>query len=208
MKETAALLLLDLQNDFCAGGPLAVPDADAIIPLANQLQKHFELVVAANDWHPHDHISFAANHPGYEVGDVLELDNTHQILWKTHGVQHTQGAAFHPGLETLQIKKVFFKGCERDIDSYSAFYDAANLRCTGLGDYLARHGIREVYILGVATEYCVKYSCFDALRLGFKVYVIQDACRGVREDDVKVALRAMKKEGGQIVRSRSIFMLQ
>ena len=204
MKKKAALILLDLQNDFCTGGPLEIPDADAVIPLANQLQKHFELVVAANDWHPQNHISFAANHPGYEVGDVLELDGIHQILWETHGVQNTKGAEFHPGLDTMQIKKVFFKGYERDIDSYSAFYDTANLRSTGLGDYLARQGMHEIYILGVATEYCVKYSCFDALRLGFKVSVIKDACRGVREDDVEAALKEMKEAGVKIVRSQSI----
>ena len=201
-----ALILVDLQNDFCQGGNLAVPEGDAVVPLANQLQAHFDVVVATKDWHPKDHASFASNHPGYNIGDVVMLKDISQILWPDHCVQETRGAEFHPQLDISHIQKIFFKGSDKTIDSYSAFFDNAHLRATGLADYLRAQGVNEVYIIGLATDYCVKYSCLDAVQLGFDVYVIQDACRGVelKPGDVANALRDMQDARVKMVNTKEI----
>ncbi|MCL5269849.1 MAG: bifunctional nicotinamidase/pyrazinamidase [bacterium] len=174
-----ALNITDLQNDFMPGGALAVPEGDRVIAPANRLIQHFEFVVATQDWHPHDHGSFAANHPGCEVGSVIELGGLPQILWPVHCVQDTFGADFHPNLETARIRRIFHKGVDPHIDSYSGFYDNGHRRSTGLGEYLRDHDVDELFILGLATDYCVKYSVLDALHMGFRVAVIEDACRGI-----------------------------
>src|SRR5688572_15626086 len=155
----AALVLVDLQNDFCPGGALAVADGDRVVPLANALarSKKFDLVVATQDWHPPDHASFAANHPGREVGDHIDLEGLPQILWPAHCVQGTWGAGLHPALDATRIDKVFQKGIDPALDSYSGFFDNGHRRSTGLGDYLKAAGITDVYILGLATDYCVKF---------------------------------------------------
>ena len=196
-----ALIMVDLQNDFCFGGSLAVPDADAIIPLANQLQKKFDLIIATKDWHPSDHTSFASNHSGKKAGEIITIDNTLQVLWPDHCVQNTRGFEFHPALDTSQIKKIFYKGTDRTIDSYSAFFDNAHLRATGLADYLHEQHVNTLYIMGLATDYCVRYSCLDALQLGFDVFFIQDACRGVglEEGDVARAINEIEIMGGRLV---------
>lgn len=206
MSKTSALIMVDLQNDFCQGGSLAVPDANTIIPLANQLQAHFDLVIATKDWHLPDHISFAANHPDYKVGDVIEVNNLEQILWPIHCVQGAPGAELHPQLETARIQKQFLKGTDKFIDSYSAFFDNAHLRTTGLVDYLLQKKITHLYILGLATDYCVKYSCLDAIHAGFKVHIIEDACRGVelQPGDVQRAMEQMREEGVKIIQSDAI----
>ena len=203
---SVALILVDLQNDFLPGGALAVPDGDAVIPIANEVQRAFDLIVATQDWHPRDHGSFAANHPGKKVGDVVDLNGLSQILWPMHCVQNTRGAEFSPGLRTDRITKVFRKGTDPGIDSYSTFFDNAHRRSTGLDDYLRGHGVREVAILGLATDYCVKFSVLDARELGFDVRVIEDGCRGVnlKPSDSADAIEEMRRAGAAIVTSRTM----
>lgn len=179
MKTKSALILVDLQNDFCFGGHLAVPQGDDVIPIANKLMDIFDVVVATKDWHPHDHVSFASNHVEKRVGEIVNVHGIEQVLWPDHCVQNTKGAEFHPGLNTAKIQKIFYKGTDAFVDSYSAFYDNEHLRSTGLGEYLKAKNITDVYIMGLATDYCVKYSCMDALALHFNVYMIRNACRGV-----------------------------
>lgn len=207
MENKKALMMVDLQNDFCRGGSLEVPDANTIIPLANQLQKYFELVIATKDWHPQDHTSFAANHPGKIVNDVLLINGIEQILWPIHCVQETRGAEFNPELETSRINKIFFKGTDKNIDNYSTFFDNAHLRKTGLEDYLHEQHVNDIYIMGLATDYCVKYSCRDAVKLGFNTYIIEDACRGVElhEGDIVKSLEEMQAEGVKVIRTMDIF---
>lgn len=201
-----ALLLVDLQNDFCHGGRLAVPDGDAVMAVANQLLAKFDLVVATQDWHPKDHASFVTNHPGTQPGDVLMIKNIPQIIWPEHCVQDSPGAEFHPDLDTRNIHKVVFKGVNSEIDSYSAFFDNAHLRHTGLDDYLREHQVTEVYVMGLATDYCVKYSCLDAANLGYQVFVIEDGCRGVelQPGDCAAAFKEMQRAGAQIIKSVDI----
>lgn len=201
-----ALILIDLQNDFMPGGSLAVPQGDEIIELANSLQSLFDVVIATQDWHPEDHGSFAAHHPGHKPGDSVGLKGISQILWPTHCVQESKGAEFAPGLEISRITKIFHKGTDPTIDSYSAFFDNAHLRSTGLAHYLKDQGVEEVYLMGVATDYCVKYTALDACHLGFKVYVIEDACRGInlKSGDIEKAFAEMQKAGAVILQSREI----
>ncbi len=206
MNNKKALILVDLQNDFCPGGNLAVTFGDEVIPLANQLQTQFDLVIATQDWHPADHASFASNHPGHQVGEVINLNGISQILWPDHCVQQTPGAAFHPQLHTEKIKKIFYKGTDKSVDSYSAFFDNAHLRATGLNEYLREHDITDIYIMGLATDYCVKYSALDAAQLGFNAYLIVDACRGVelKPGDVEAAIQEMEKAGIKIIHANAV----
>jgi nicotinamidase/pyrazinamidase len=200
-----SLIMIDLQNDFCQGGSLAVPEGDKVIPLANQLQNYFDLVVATQDWHPLDHGSFAINHPGHNQGEVIIINGIEQILWSQHCVQHSKGAEFHANLQTQKINKIFYKGIDKNIDSYSAFYDNKHLRSTGLGEYLQSKQIQDVYIMGLATEYCVKYSALDARQLGFNAYVIIDACRGIelKPGDIQQSIDEMQAAGVKIIYSKN-----
>ena len=206
MNANRALILIDLQNDFVPGGALAVREGDAVIPVANRVQQAFDLIVASRDWHPRDHGSFAANHPGKKVGDVIDLHGLPQILWPVHCVQNTSGADFVPGLDTSRIDRVFLKGTDREIDSYSAFFDNGHRKSTGMGEYLRERGVRDVYICGLATDYCVKFTALDARQLGFNVHLIEDACRGVNlsPDDSANAIGEIRRAGGQIIRSESL----
>lgn len=201
-----ALIIVDLQNDFLPGGALPVPRGDEVVPLANTLQNHFELVLATQDWHPANHGSFAANHPGKKPGDRVELDGIEQILWPAHCVQDTSGAEFAPSFDTKRIARVFQKGTDPRIDSYSTFFDNAHRKATGLGDYLKERSIKDVYLLGLALDYCVKYSALDARQLGFETHVIVDACRGIALEpgDLDRALDEMKKVGATLVQSREL----
>jgi nicotinamidase/pyrazinamidase len=178
-KNKSALILVDLQNDFCVGGHLSVPNGDDVIPIANKLMNIFDLVVATKDWHPSDHVSFASNHKDKKIGDVVNVHGIKQVLWPDHCIQNTIGSELHPKLITEKIQKIFYKGTDSFVDSYSAFYDNEHLRSTGLGEYLKEKGVTDVYIMGLATDYCVKYSCMDAISLHFNVYIIKNACRGV-----------------------------
>jgi nicotinamidase/pyrazinamidase len=201
VQSNSALILVDLQNDFCLGGNLAVPDGDAVIPVANQMQSSFDLVVATQDWHPPTHMSFASNHANKKIGDIIEVHGVKQVLWPDHCVQHSSGAKFHPALNTQAIKKIFHKGSDQLVDSYSAFFDNEHLRSTGLADYLREHHVSTVYIMGLATDYCVKYSCLDAIQQGFEVYIITEGCRGVelQSGDVENALKEMQAAGAKLI---------
>jgi nicotinamidase/pyrazinamidase len=201
-----ALIIVDLQNDFLPGGTLPVPHGDEVIPLANQLQPRFDLVVATKDWHPPDHGSFAANHAGKKPGDRIILDGIEQILWPVHCVQNTHGAEFAPSFDTSRIAHVFHKGTERNIDSYSTFFDNAHRRHTGLAHYLKERSIKDIYLLGLALDYCVKYSALDARQLGLNTHVILDGCRGIELEwgDIDQALKEMKRVGAIILKSTDL----
>ncbi|NCB38251.1 MAG: bifunctional nicotinamidase/pyrazinamidase [Erysipelotrichia bacterium] len=201
-----ALVLVDLQNDFMPGGALAVVDGDAVIPLANWLAAKFPIVVATQDWHPHDHQSFAVNNPGKMVGDVIDLNGCQQTLWPAHCVQEKHGADFHPDLKRELIQMVFKKGINPEVDSYSGFFDNNRKYPTGLETWLREKGVTDVYILGLATDYCVKHTAIDAASLGFNTYLIEDACRGVdlNAGDSARSISAMKDAGVKAISSREL----
>lgn len=192
-----ALILVDLQNDFCPGGALPVPEGDAVIPVANSLQSRFDLVVATQDWHPANHASFAANHPGRQPGEIIDLDGLPQVLWPVHCVQGTWGAELHPALDQTRIARVFRKGIDPRIDSYSGFFDNGRRYATGLAEYLRDRGVNKVFVCGLATDYCVKFTALDAIDVGFATYVVLDACRGVgvRPGDIQRAVSEMQARG-------------
>src|ERR1041384_4822528 len=177
-----ALILVDLQNDFCPGGPLAVERGDETIEVANRLLPYFSTVVATQDWHPANHRSFATQHPGKLPGDRIELEGLSQVLWPPHCVQYTPGAELHAGLARGKITEVFHKGTDRAIDSYSGFFDNGHRKATGLAEWLRERWITRVYVMGLATDYCVKATTLDARKLGFDTWVIEDGCRAVELD--------------------------
>jgi nicotinamidase/pyrazinamidase len=201
-----ALILVDLQNDFLPDGALAVPQGDEVIPLADELQQRFDLVVATKDWHPPDHGSFATNHKGKKPGDRIILDGLEQILWPVHCVQNTEGAEFAAAFDTSRIAHIFHKGTERMIDSYSTFFDNAHRRHTGLAHYLEKRGIQDIYLMGLALDYCVKYSALDARQLGLNTHVILDGCRGIELEpgDGARALDEMERAGAILLKSGDI----
>lgn len=182
------------------GGALAVPHGDDVVAIANDAMDDFELVVASRDWHPRDHLSFASQHPGKKPGDVIDLDGVEQTLWPDHCVQDTHGAELHLLLRTQRIRHTVFKGTDRRIDSYSAFFDNARKRSTGLEVYLREQGVDEVHIMGLATDYCVKFTALDAVDLGFRTYVHPEGCRGIdlEPGDVEAAWRTMGRAGATI----------
>ena len=198
-----ALIIVDLQNDFLPGGALPVPHGDEVIPIANETQSYFDLVLATQDWHPPDHGSFAADHPGKKPGDRVMLDGIEQILWPVHCVQNTHGAEFASSFDTSRIAHVFHKGTERNIDSYSTFFDNAHRRHTGLAHYLEKGSVKDIYLMGLALDYCVKYSALDARHLGLTTYVILDGCRGIELEpgDIARALDEMKRAGAILLES-------
>src|SRR5574340_632774 len=174
-----ALLLVDVQNDFMPFGALPVADGDAVVAVANALMPRFSLVVATQDWHPTDHASFASNHPGKATGDAIELGGIEQVLWPDHCVQRSPGASFHSALDVGGIDHVVRKGTDPEIDSYSGFFDNGHLKDTGLAAFLEQRAVDSLVVLGLATDYCVKYTVLDAIGLGFGVTVIRDVCRAV-----------------------------
>lgn len=197
------LLIVDVQNDFLPGGVLAIKEGNAILPIINEIiQYPFDLIVATKDWHPPDHGSFANNHAGKQPGDHINLGGLDQILWPSHCVQGTWGSEFASGWDSSLVDKIIYKGTNPLIDSYSTFYDNGHRQSTGLEYYLREKGIKDVFIAGLATDYCVKYSTLDALQLGFHPYIIVDACRGVNLNlnDVEKALTVMQ-EGGAVLLS-------
>jgi nicotinamidase/pyrazinamidase len=201
-----ALILVDLQNDFCPGGALAVPGGDEVIGVVNRLLDRFELVVATQDWHPADHGSFAAMYAGKNPGDVVELDGLEQVLWPVHCVEDTPGAALHAALNTGVVQRTFRKGTDPRVDSYSGFFDNGHRRATGLGDYLKERAAGDVYVCGLATDYCVKFTALDAVRLEFRTHLIEDACRGVdlRPGDVRRAVEQMRTGGVDVLTSADL----
>jgi nicotinamidase/pyrazinamidase len=198
-----ALVLVDIQNDFCPGGALAVRDGDAVVAVANMLIPRFSLVVATQDWHPAGHGSFASSHPGTAPGDVIDLGGVPQVLWPDHCVQGTAGASFHSALDVAGFDHVVRKGTDVGIDSYSAFYDNGHLKDTGLAAFLEQRCAEELVIMGLATDYCVKFSVLDALGLGFGVTVISDGCRAVElaEGDGERAFAEMRSAGARVLAS-------
>lgn len=207
-RTMKALILVDLQNDFCALGALEVKEGNAVVPIANRLMdaKLFDLVIATQDWHPANHKSFAANHLFRKPGQVIDLNGLPQVLWTIHCVQDSFGAEFVDELNTDLIDTIFQKGTDVEIDSYSGFFDNGKLKSTGLGAFLKEKEVAEVYVLGLATDYCVKFTALDANDLGFKTYLIADACRGVdlKEGDVDKALEEMEKQGVTMVSSTNL----
>ncbi|GGZ31615.1 bifunctional pyrazinamidase/nicotinamidase [Echinicola pacifica] len=201
-----ALIIVDVQNDFLPGGALAVPEGDKVIPVINELQEKFDFIVATQDWHPADHSSFASQHPGKSPGDIVVVEGEDQILWPDHCVQGSFGAEFHQDLKQSNWRKVFQKGQNKLVDSYSGFHDNARKADTGLADYLLAQEVSEVYIVGLATDYCVKFTVLDALKEGFDTYVIEDASKAVNinPNDFTLALKDMSKSGAEIIRSRDI----
>ncbi len=193
-----ALVLVDLQYDFLPGGALAVPHGDETIPVAQRVMPEFELVVATQDWHPRGHKSFAANNPGAQVGELRELNGLPLVMWPAHCVQGTHGAELHDDLDG--ITQVFQKGTNPDIDSYSGFFDNGHKKATGLEGWLREHGVTELTVLGLATDYCVKFTVLDARQLGFAVTVIAEGCRAVdlKPGDGARALDEMRAAGAVI----------
>lgn len=200
-SSRSALILVDLQNDFLPGGALAVRDGDAVLPVANRWLQKCDLAVATQDWHPPNHLSFAANHPGKKIGDEVEIEGHRQKLWPAHCLADTPGAALADALDMDRITHVVKKGTDPQVDSYSAFFDNSRLRGTGLEEYLREQGVETVYLLGLATDYCVKATALDAVKLGFHVKLIEEGCRGVNlvAGDVARALADMREAGVEMI---------
>lgn len=180
--ERDVLLVVDIQNDFCPGGSLAVPRGDEIVPLVNDLAGKFAHVVLTQDWHPRGHLSFASSHPGKQPFQTIEVAYGTQVLWPDHCVQGTAGAAFRDELRVPHAELVLRKGYHREIDSYSAFYENDRKTATGLAGYLRERGFTRVFLAGLAFDFCVRYSAEDACREGFETVVIEDACRSIDVD--------------------------
>ncbi len=200
MNQKDALLVTDVQNDFCPGGALPVKAGDEVIPAINQLMKHFAVVIATQDWHPREHKSFASMHPGKKVYDVIELRGSEQVLWPEHCVHGTRGAELHKGLDTGKVRAIFRKGMNPEIDSYSVFKDNSRESITGLDGYLKALGIERIHLTGLATDYCVYYTAMDGLENGYEVTVILDATRGidVPPGSMKKKLSEFQSRGGKI----------
>ena len=177
--DDSALLVVDVQNDFCPGGALAVSDGDAVVPVINRLARRFAHVVLTQDWHPPGHLSFASQHPGRQPFESVDLDYGPQTLWPDHCIQGSRGAEFHPGLETGRAELVLRKGFRTEIDSYSAFVENDRTTSTGLAGYLRERGLRRIFLAGLATDYCVAWSALGAVSAGFEAILIEDACRAI-----------------------------
>jgi len=196
-----ALILVDIQNDFVPGGALAVPNGDEVVPVANRLMPNYNLIIATQDWHPANHQSFVSQHPGNKIGDVIDLEGLKQVLWPDHCIQETHGAELVDGLNQKLINKVFHKGTDPNIDSYSGFFDNEHRKSTGLGDFLKQQHVDEVYIMGLATDYCVKFTVLDSIKLGFKTCVVLEGCRGIdmNPGDCEKAINEMKQAGAILI---------
>jgi nicotinamidase/pyrazinamidase len=194
-----AFIIVDIQNDFVPGGALAVPGGDEIIPIVNELQKSFSLVVATQDWHPAHHKSFASSHAGKKVFEKISLHGLDQVLWPDHCVQGTTGAEFHKDLNLTRIEAIFRKGMDPDIDSYSGFYDNGYRKSTGLAGYLRERKVRKVYIAGLASDYCVFYTAKDSIKENFETYIIEDASRPIDLNGFEKAKGEILASGGQVI---------
>lgn len=199
-----ALITVDVQNDFLPGGNLAVPNGDEIISIINNLQKKFDLVVATQDWHPADHLSFASNHENQKPFNLIDLFGIQQVLWPDHCIQGTDGASFASGLKMEKVATIFRKGMDPNADSYSGFFDNGKKTDTGLSAYLKGKGVTEVYVCGLAADYCVYFTAKDAQGEGFKTYFIKDATREIAEDTYAAALKDMEEHGIIITTSKEL----
>jgi nicotinamidase/pyrazinamidase len=205
LGESDVLLVVDIQNDFCPGGALAVPEGDAIVPLVNCVMERFRHALLTQDWHTPGHSSFASAHPGKSPYETVETSYGTQILWPDHCVQGTAGAAFQGDVDVARAELIVRKGFRPDIDSYSAFYENDHTTSTGLSGYLRERGFRRVYLCGLATDFCVKWSALDARREGFEVTVIEDACRAIDlEGSLAVARAEMDAARVELLISDSI----
>jgi len=196
---THALIVIDVQNDFCPGGALAVPEGDQIVAGINALMGKFSAVILTQDWHPARHSSFASSHVGKAPYDMVEMPYGPQVLWPDHCIQGTEGAAFHAALDTTRADLIIRKGYNPDIDSYSAFFENDHSTPTGLDGYLRTRGITDLTMVGLATDFCVNFSAVDAAKLGFKVTVREDLCRAIDLDgSLDAAMTGMRDVGVQI----------
>lgn len=202
----STLLIIDVQNDFCPGGSLAVPDGDTVIPVINRVAGLFPHVVATKDWHPKNHVSFAGSHPGKEPQDTIDHGGVTQVLWPEHCVKGTKGAEFHPDLDVTPINLVLHKGSKTHLDSYSAFFENDKKTATGLEGFLRALGFSRVFVVGLAEDVCVYFSAMDARTLGFETTVITDATRGVNlpEGSVDKARSDMEGAGVTFISSKEL----
>jgi nicotinamidase/pyrazinamidase len=198
-NRNTALLMIDIQNDFCPGGALAVGDGDGVVNVVNQMQEDYPVLVLTQDWHPADHSSFAQNHEGGEPFSMIKMPYGDQVLWPTHCVQGSTGADFHKDLVTDKADLIIRKGFRSQIDSYSAFFENDQATQTGLAGYLRERGVDKVVLTGLATDFCVYYSAIDAVKSGFKAKLVTDACRAIDMDgSLAAAMQAMKNAGVEI----------
>jgi len=198
------LIIIDVQNDFMPGGPLAVKNSDAIVPVINSIQEKFDLVVAAQDWHPPTHASFASNHVGKKEYDTVKIKGLKQVLWPNHCVQGTRGAEFHGEFQTDRIAATFRKGMSIEIDSYSGFYDNGHLKSTGLAGYLRELKANDLYFCGLAADICVYFTLLDALKEGFKATLIEDATRPLSETNFVKIKDDLISKGAKIINSNAL----
>ena len=197
-----ALIIVDVQYDFLPGGALAVNEGDAVIPVINNLQKKFDLVVATHDWHPPNHKSFASQHADKNIFEEITLNGLPQVLWPDHCIVETAGARFAAGLEGKNIEAIFRKGMETEIDSYSGFFDNGKKKATGLDAFLKGRGVSSIFVAGLAADYCVYFTALDGLELGFQSTIITDATRAINPDDFANKLQDFKSRGGKETRSQ------
>jgi nicotinamidase/pyrazinamidase len=200
-----ALLIVDVQNDFCPGGALAVPGGDEIVPVINKLVYKFDAIIQTQDWHPAGHSSFASSHEGKDPYDTIEVDYGTQVLWPDHCVQGSKGADFHPDLNIKKTQVIIRKGFRPEIDSYSTFFENDQKTTTGLAGYLKQRGITDLYTVGLATDFCVKWSVLDGIDEGFTMHIVEDAVKGINLDgSVQQAWKEMKEKGVKITSSEKI----
>ncbi len=193
-----ALIIVDVQNDFLEGGGLAVPNGNEIIPVINKLQDEFELIVATQDWHPMNHKSFAVNHPGKKEFEIIDLNGLPQVLWPVHCVQGSFGAKFHQDLNISQIEAIFRKGMDTEIDSYSGFYDNGKRKNTGMSGYLKDRNVSEVFVCGLAADYCVYFTANDALELGLQTTIIENAAKPIDPGNWEILKSDFRSKGGVV----------
>lgn len=203
--QQRALILVDIQNDFIKDGALEVPKGEEVIEIANKLMNNFDNIIATQDWHPENHKSFASNN-NKKIGEIINLNGLTQFMWPNHCIQNTLGSELAKDLKTDLISKIIYKGTNSKIDSYSGFFDNGHLQKTELDDYLKAKDIKDLYIMGLATDYCVKFTALDAVNLGFNTYLVVDGCRAVdiQEGDGEKAIEEMQKAGVKIITSIDI----
>ena len=193
------LVLVDIQNDFLKGGSLAVPEGEKIIKPINKIIKQYDLVIATKDWHPKNHISFASNHPDKKIGDIINVNGVDQVLWPDHCIQNSYGSDFPEQLDISKLAKVIYKGSDANIDSYSGFFDNGHFRSTGLSDYLKSKDVYKIDYVGLATDYCLKYTAIDSVSEGFKTRVLINCIKGIEEKGCELALNEMKSKGIELI---------
>ena len=193
------LVIVDIQNDFLKGGSLAVPEGEKIIKPINKIIKQYDLVIATKDWHPKNHISFASNHQDKKIGDIINVNGVDQVLWPDHCIQNSYGSDFPEQLDISKLAKVVYKGSDANIDSYSGFFDNGHFRSTGLSDYLKSKYVYKIDYVGLATDYCLKYTAIDSVSEGFKTRVLINCIKGIEEKGCELALNEMKSKGVELI---------